>query len=217
MYEEFDVVDPEVAFSRSLVGKECQACRRILRYKFYDNDSTQRDGKAAICPKCLETPRLSAAENLSRLQEANFSSEAVCKQRRPDEEDYIDRDAIGRVLHSSLFIQKLKDAGVNVIPAPAHFRDEISLYVDNSQGLQLPLYIGWIPAGPIQEFSEYRYNEYAVPVDEIKHGYRGILKNLISNKLLTERDCIKFFGPCTEKIWSKNMWQLRNPGKTWVD
>jgi hypothetical protein len=208
MYEEFDVVDPEVAFSRHLLGKECQLCRRVLRYTFFDRDSTTRDGRSLICPKCKATPRLSAAENFSRQREANFSS--VASQRRENEEDYMDRDAVGRVLHSSIFVQRLKDAGVSVICGPAHFADEISLYIDDSLGAKPPLYIGWIPVGPIQEFSEYEYNEYAVPTDEITHGYRGILRNLILGKFLTESTCNKVFGSCSEAVWAKTMWDFRN-------
>lgn len=210
MYEEFDVVDPEVAFSRHLLGKECQACRRVLRYTLFDRDSTTRDGRSLICPKCKATPRLPASENLSRTREANFSSAAVSSQRRENEEDYMDRDAVGTRLHSSDFIAKLKLAGVNIIVGPAHFLDEISLYVDNSNGVNPPVYMGWIPVGPIQEFSEYEYNAYLVPTDELIHGYRGILKNLIVAKFLTEERCNKVFGSCSENVWAKSMWDLRN-------
>ncbi len=210
MYEEFDVVDPEVAFSRHLLGKECQACRRVLRYTLFDRDSTTRDGRSLICPKCKATPRLSASENLSRTREANFSSAAVSLQRRENEEDYMDRDAVGTRLHSSDFIAKLKLAGVNIIVGPAHFLDEISLYVDNSNGVNPPVYMGWIPVGSIQEFSEYTYNSYLVPTDELVHGYRGILKNLIVAKFLTEERCNKVFGSCSENVWAKSMWDLRN-------
>src|ERR1700745_2545240 len=128
MYEEFDRIDPEVAFSRTLSGKECQLCRRVLRYNFYDRDSSSRDGYSSVCPKCKATPRLSTAENLHRQREANFSSAAVEAQRRPDEECYMERDSRGRVLYSHVFIDKLKLAGLNLIVGPAAFVDELSLY-----------------------------------------------------------------------------------------
>ena len=217
MYEEFDVVNPEVAFSSRLLGKECQACRRVLEYRFFDLDSSSRDGRALICPKCKATPRLSAAENLSRQREANFSSEAVSAQRRPDEEDYMDRDTRGRVLLAEDFIKKLKNAGVRVVVAPAHFLGEVSLYVEDNKAPEGYMYVGWIPLGPVQEFSEYEYNDYAVPTDEIEHGYRGVLKNLILSRHLTEEKCNKFFGRCDEKVWAKAMWDFRNPGKPWKD
>ena len=210
MYEEFDVVDEDVAFSRFLLGKECQLCRRILKYKFFDRSSLYRDGHDVICPKCKNTPRLSAAENYSRQREANLSSEAIRSQRRENEEDYLDRDSVGRVLYSWDFIQKLKDAGIRIVCGPAHFKDEISLYVEDSMSSKLPTYVGWIPVGPIQEWSEYSYNDYSVPTDEIIHGYRGVLKNLIVSKILTEDKCNKFFGHTNEKTWSKAMWDLRN-------
>ena len=181
-----------------------------MEYRFFDRDSTTKDGRSLICPKCKATPRLSATENFHRQREANFSSAAVSSQRRDNEEDYMDRDSIGRVLYSSDFIQKLKDAGVKVICGPAHFLDELSLYIDNSYGAEPPLYVGWVPTGPIQEFSEYEYNDYLVPTDEVAHGYRGILRNLIIGKFLTEEKCNQVFGHCSETVWAKTMFDLRN-------
>jgi len=210
MYEEFDIVDPEVAFSRTLLGKECQLCRRVLRYTFFDRDSTTKDGRSLICPKCLKTPRLSAAENFSRQREANFSSEAIKSQRRENEEDYLDRDPRGRVLNLSDIRLRLEKAGVKVVVAPAHFLDEVSFYVEDSKAEGGYTYVGWLPTGQVQEFSEYAYNAYAVPTDEIEHGYRGLLKNLIISKHLTEDNCNKYFGYCDERVWSKSMWEIRN-------
>ena len=209
-FDPYNQISHDMAFSSALLGKECQQCRRALPFTVFDRDSSSRDGRALICPKCKATPRLSAEENYRRQREANFSSDAVSKQRRENEDDYMDRDSVGRVLYSDVFIQKLKQAGVNVICGPAHFQDEISLYIDDSLGSKLPLYLGWIPVGPIQEFSEYTYNEYAVPVDEIVHGYRGILRNLILGGFLTEDKCNKVFGHCKEKVWAKTMWDFRN-------
>jgi hypothetical protein len=210
MYEELNVVDSGVAFSRTLMGKECQACRRILSYKFFDHDSSVRDGYALLCPKCKATPRLSAAENYAAQREANFSSAAVAAQRRPDEEDYLDRESLGRVLWSSDIVHKLKQAGVDIITGPAAFMGEISLYIKDETLPAGAKYIGWLNSGQNQEFSEYSYNSYLVPTDEIAHGYRGILRNLVMQGYLTEDKCNKFFGYCTEKVWAKAMWDYRN-------
>ena len=211
-YDPYSQVSHDLAFSQSLLGKECQACRRILPYSVFQADSTVRDGRALICPRCKSTPRLSAEENLHRVREANFSSNAVSVQRRPDEEDYIDRDAKGRVLSSSDFCYKLKKAGVKLTVGPAAFLDEMSLYVDDNQSPSGARYMGWLPIGYVQEFSEYSYNDYLVPTDEIVHGYRGILKNLILQGFLTEKKCEEVFGRCNEKVWAKTMWSFRNAG-----
>lgn len=209
-FDPYNQVSHEMAFSRSLLGKECQTCHRALPYSVYDLDSSSRDGRALMCPKCKATPRLSAEENYRKQREANFSSEAIKNQRRSNEEDYLDRDPRGRVLTANEIVLRLKKAGVNVIPAPAHFLDELSLYVEDSRVEGGYLYVGWLPIGSVQEFSEYSYNEYAVPTGEIEHGYRGILKNLIISNYLTEEKCNKYFGRCDEKVWAQTMWELRN-------
>ena len=198
----------KVAFSKSLVGKQCQACNRILRYAFFDRDSTTRDGYSLVCPKCKSTPKLSTAENVSRLKESNFN--AVDSQRRPDEEFYLDRDPVGRALYTPDIISKIRLAGAKIVAGDAHFEDEVSLYAENSLFPNGAQYVGWLPLGLVQEFSEYEYNEYSVPTWETVHGYRGVLKNLIALNYITEKKCQEVFGPCDEKVWAKTMWELRN-------
>lgn len=212
-FDPYNQISPEMAFSSSLMGRECQRCRRALPFSVYDRDSSSRDGRALVCPKCLSTPRLSIEENYSRMREANFSS--VDSQRRPDEEDYIERNSKGNILYSNVVVDKLKQAGVRLICGPAHFLDEVSLYVEDRTQENGYKYVGWLPVGPVQEFSEYSYNDRLVPTGETIHGYRGVLKNLILNNYLTEDKCNKYFGYCTEKIWARAMWDYRNPGKPW--
>jgi hypothetical protein len=211
MYEvddPYSQVDPNVAFSTTLCGKTCQACGRILPYSVFDRDSSSKDGRAHICPKCKATPRLSAAENLARTKESNFAGTE--SQRRENEEDFLDRNPIGRAIYSSDFVHKLKKLGIPVVAGDAHFADEVSLYVRNGEVENGHQYVGWLKQGLNQEFSEYEYNEYSVPTWEIEHGYRGVLKNLIVNGYLTEQKCAKEFGNCDEKVWMKAMFDFRN-------
>jgi hypothetical protein len=151
---------------------------------------------------------LSTSENTARIREANFS--AVQNQRRPDEEFYLDRDPVGKAIYTNDLISKIRQAGVSVVAGDAHFANEVSLYVQNSQVENGYQYVGWLPIGLVQEFSEYEYNEYSVPVWETVHGYRGVLKNLIFNGYLTEQKCNDTFGHCNERVWAKTMWELRN-------
>jgi hypothetical protein len=200
----------DLLFSRTLMGKECQACRRVLPWSVFDRDSSKRDGRKLICPKCEHTPKLSTEENTARIRESNWAGTA--NQRRSNEEDFLDRDPIGRAMYSIDFISKIKKLGISVIAGDAHFADEISLYIQNGQVENGHQYIGWIKSGLNQEFSEYDYNEYSVPVWEIEHGYRGVLKNLIVNGYLTEQKCNEAFGHCDEKVWAKAMFDFRNRG-----
>ncbi len=210
VHDEYSQLDHDLAFSRELLGKECQACKRALRYVFFDKDSSSRDGYANICPRCKNTPRLSARENLSRMQEANFASEAVKVQRRENELEYFERDAKGRSLTHSDFIHKLrKFLGAKLIVAPAYFLDELSLYVEDGKHENGARYIGYIQVGIMNEFSEYKYDKMGVPIDEHRRGYRGILLKLIMEKYATEQQCEKVFGPCDEAVWCRTLFNWR--------
>lgn len=213
LYAEENILDRELAFSSSLLGKECNVCRRAYRYNYFDKSSSSRDGYAHVCPKCVSSPRLSTEEHLSRYREMNESSAATEAQRRPDELDYLERDSVGRSMPHTRFIEKLKKLlRGKLIVGDAYFLNEFSLYVEDpklteTQGVR---YIGYIPTGYIQEFSSYTYNKYGVPIDEHARGYRGILMKLIMEGYVTEHQVEKEFGPCDEKIWCKSLYNWRN-------
>jgi hypothetical protein len=208
-----NVLDHDLAFSSSLLGKECAACRRAYIYKKFKKDSSSRDGHANLCNQCLNTPRLNIEENYHRYREMNENSAAVEAQRRPDELDYLERDSIGRWLWHSDFISKLRELlGVNLIVGDAYFLDEFSLYIIDSRCVDTNgvRYIGFIPSGRIQEFSSYKYDRNGVPIDETHRGYRGVLLKLIIDGYLTEQEVNKVFGFCDEKIWAKTLYNYRN-------
>lgn len=208
-----NTLNRDLAFSSSLLGKECSRCRRAYSYSYFDKDSSMRDGYSNICPSCKTSPRLSTEEHLYRYREMNDSSAAVEAQRRPDELDYLERDSVGRALKHPEFIKKLKTLlGDKLIVGDAYFLDEFSLYVEDSKytdsnGVR---YIGYIPTGLIQEFSSYKYDRHGVPIDESSRGYRGILLKLIMEGYITEHECAKVFGSCDEKVWCRTLYNWRN-------
>lgn len=213
LYSEENILDRDLAFSSSLLGKECNVCRRAYRYNYFDLDSSSRDGRAHICPQCKRSPRLSTEEHLSRYREMNENSAATEAQRRPDELDYLERDSVGRALQHPEFISKLKKLlRGRLIVGDAYFLNEFSLYVEDPKQTETNgvRYIGYIPTGRIQEFSSYEYNKYGVPIDECARGYRGILMKLIMLGYLTEREVEEEFGRCYEKIWCKTLYNWRN-------
>jgi len=213
---EFDsqnILDHDLAFSRTLLGKECERCRRAYHYNYFDRDSSSRDGRANICPKCKRTPRLSIEENVARYREMNENSAAVDAQRRPDELDYLERDSVGKYLYHPEFIYRLRQLiGTKLIVGDAAFLNEFSLYVEDRRATDTNgvRYVGYIPSGRIQEFSSYRYDRMGVAVDETHRGYRGILMKLILNGYVTEDQVKKVFGHTDEKIWNKTLYNYRN-------
>lgn len=208
-----NILDHELAFSKTLLGKECARCRRAYHYNYFDRDSSSRDGRANVCPTCKRTPRLSIEENVARYKEMNDNSAAVDAQRRPDELDYLERDSVGRYLYHSELIHKLRKlVGTKLIIGDAFFLNEFSLYVEDRRAYDTNgvRYIGYIPAGRIQEFSSYRYDHHGIAVDETHRGYRGILMKLILNGYATEDQVRKIFGYTDEKIWNKTLYNYRN-------
>jgi len=210
---EENILDRDLAFSSSLLGKECSRCHRAYIYSKFKKDSSSRDGHTHLCNQCLNTPRLSVEENLYRYKEMNESSAAVEAQRRPDELDYLERDSVGRWLWHTDFLDKLRRLlGGKLIVGDAYFLDEFSLYIQDArcvdtQGVR---YLGFIPTGKIQEFSSYKYDRNGVPIDESARGYRGILMKLVIDGYITEAQCAKEFGHCDENIWAKTLYNWRN-------
>ncbi len=210
---EANILDRDLAFSSTLLGKECNRCRRAYRYNYFDRDSSSRDGFSHICPVCLKSPRLSTEEHLYRVREMNDSSHAVEAQRRPNELDYLERDSVGNSLHHPQFIEKLKILlGTRLVVGDAYFLNEFSLYIVDPRCVDTNgvRYIGYIPSGLIQEFSSYDYDKHGVAVNEYARGYRGILMKLIMEKYITELDCARVFGKCEEKVWCRTLYNWRN-------
>lgn len=212
--DNFEPVSHDLLFSKTLLGKECGACHSALPYNRFNRDSSVRDGYALICNRCASAPRESTAEAVARVRESNENSYAISQQKRLDEDLYQNRDCRGRSLYHTDFVHKLKRIlGTKLVVAPAHFLNEVCLYIsdpkcEDTNGYR---YIGFLETdGKMNEFSEYEYNEYGVPIGETRRGYRGILKNLIMQGYITEQQCSKEFGPCDEKIWNRDLYLWRN-------
>ena len=50
-FDPYNQISHDMAFSSSLLGKECQSCRRAPDLYFLDKDSTSRDGQGFNLPK----------------------------------------------------------------------------------------------------------------------------------------------------------------------
>lgn len=209
----YETLDKDLAFSSSLLGKECSRCRKAFRYNRFGKDSSSRDGYKNVCPSCEKSPKISTAEALSMYREMNDNSAAVDSQRRQNELDYLERDSVGRAMDHTNFIHKLKQLlGTRLIVGDAFFLNEFSLYVQDSRCFDTNYvrYVGYIPSGIIQEFSSYKYDKHGVAVDETARGYRGVLMKLIMEKYVTEQECAKVFGYCDEAVWSSTLYNWRN-------
>lgn len=213
----FNQLDHDVGFSRTLYGKECMACKRALAFSLFNRDSSVRDGYAHLCQQCEVSPRLSTAEHVSRLREMNNNSHALAKQRRPDEAHYQSRDFTGKRMEFQEFIRRLKKIYPYLIVADAYFLNESSLYITDLSAPSGVRYVGYLNTGVLNENSRYRYNERNVPVEEVDRGWRSILLKMILLGVVTDQAVREEFGPSSDFIWNKTIFNFKNQVTEKVD
>lgn len=199
-----NVVDPYVVESKEVVGKECSGCRRVLSYSFFDRDTTYHDGRKPLCVDCEAVPRLSTSEHTARLDEMNFNSEAVKRQRFDNQLDYMNDEArYGKQMHSSEFISRLYRiiSPEKLYLTDGNFIGDIAVY--QISGVKRPDFDGprndfkyqfYMPLGLMPECSIYEFDHRAIPVREHKRGWRTVLLKLIKSKLISESDVDWEFG-----------------------
>jgi len=222
---EFDVVDYEAGASNDVKGQECVGCRRLLRWEFYDKDSSRSSGYDPMCPLCKASPKLSMAEHTARLREMNYNSEGTRRQRHPDSEFFWDKRP-GRPMECSAFLTKLKhvypelhvtQGGVTVNGAIV----DLALYA--TSGVNKPefggrsfKYMGYVTLGVMPEYSEYEFNDRDILQRCAQIGWRSVLLRFVENHILTEEQCEKEFGVPSggvNSLWFKKLHNFRNAKK----
>jgi len=221
---DFDVIDYEAGVSNEVLGRECCACFRLLRFKFFDRNSAYKDGYEPMCSLCKKSPKMSIAEHTARLKELNYNSEGTRRQRHPDTEFLID-DRPGRPLECSLFLSKLlhaypqlyvKQGGISVNGIP-----DLALYATSPIGKpdwagRDFRYMGYVTLGILPEYSKYEFNERDILQRCTQIGWRSVLLRFVENNLLTEAQCDQEFGPPSggvNSIWYKKLHNYRNSKK----
>lgn len=216
---DFNQIDQRVVESPELLGKECLTCYRVLAYKFYNKDSSYRDGHRDQCSECERQPRLSTSEHTARLEEMNFNSEATKKQRWDNQLDYMDDDARqGRWMHHGEFISKLKNMTGDLYIIDGGIVGDLAVYrVYDRPQPQLEgrnfEYLFYIPTGWMPEASLIEFNERAVPVRERKRGWRTPLLRLIKARIITEEQAEREFGkptPGADIVYNRELFRFRN-------
>lgn len=213
-------IDKELAESPMLLGKECLTCRRALRYFNFRSDSSNRDGRRDRCIDCEDTPALSTSEHIDRLNELNFSSEAVKKQRWSHQGEYMNDEArMGHWMDGNEFLRRLNWISKDLITVPGNFKGDLSMYkiygrpqpdLDN----KTYKYLMYIPIDyTMPEASLIEFDNMLIPVREKKRGWRTPLLRLIKSKTITEQDCEWAFGkptPGADSVWNRELYQWRN-------
>jgi hypothetical protein len=216
---EINQVNRRVVESPDLLGKECSGCARILEYKFFQRDTSLKDGRSFLCDSCRATPKLSLAEHTARLQESNFNNYAVRRQRHQHQDDFRDDVAReGRPMHHSEFFLRLRRIVPNLYITPGNVIGDFALYKTYPCG-QRKLegrdfeYLGYAHMGISPEYSQYEFNDRDIMQREKRRGWRTILLRMIKSGMITEPQSRKIFGDAVgpaSTVWKRTLFALRN-------
>jgi len=223
---DYDVLDYDAGVSDEILGQECHSCFRLLRWKFFDRNAAYKSGYEPQCSWCKKQPAMSVAEHTARLREQNYSSEGTRRQRHVDQEHFYG-DRTGETMDFSLFLQKLHhicpslyvtQGAVTINGVPV----DISLFV--TSGMPKPewkgatvKYMGYITIGTMPEYNKYEFDSRDIMQKVTTVGWRDVLLRFIKNRILTEEECNREFGPpsgfADPTYWYKKLHQYRNAKK----
>lgn len=218
---EYDVIDYEAGMSDEVKGAECCACFRLLKWSFFDRNSSYKTGYEPMCGWCKSQPKLSISEHTSRLKELNYNSEGTRRQRHPDTEFFIE-DRPGRSMECSSFLSKLlhiypqlyvKQGTISVNGSIV----DLALYA--TSGINKPewdgnsfKYLGYVTLGSMPEYSKYEFDSRDIMQRCTQIGWRSVLVRFIQNNILTEKQCNQEFGPPSggaNSLWYKKLYDHR--------
>lgn len=135
---------------------------------------------------------------------SNQSKEELCKQREINQEiakdyqwatpeEYEDiEQRIGRVMHSAVFISKLREIGITCWYRQHLHAQKAVLWVQ--RGRREQEVACWVQQGFMQELSILRFDDRGVPLDERRRGWRSCLLQLILKGIITEEKAVEVFG-----------------------
>ena len=217
---DFDVIDYEAGVDDEIRGQECCGCFRLLKWNFFDRDTSYKNGYKPLCSNCQSQPRLSMAEHTARLREMNFNSEGTKAQRHIDQSE-MKKDRRGRTMDASLFLSKLHHICPNLYVTQGGIVGDLALYV--TSGIVKPewgaqfKYLGYVTLGTMPEFSKYEFDEKNdIMIRASEMGWRSVLLRFIEANILTEQQVNEEFGHPSggeNSLWYKHLHNHRNSKK----
>lgn len=157
-----------------------------------------------------------SSEALDALAERKeFNDQTAQEYQFVTPAEYADAGArIGRVMHSSTFINTLRKAGVKCWYRTHPQPGKITLIVQRGD---LPAEVGcWAQTGFMPELTIMRFDEHGVPTTEKYRGWRTCLLQLILKSVITEKMADEVFGkPATTEAFHRynaTLQTFRNQG-----
>lgn len=215
-----DINDPRnILASMALQCKDCIGCGRSLELKFFNRDSSFRDGHRDMCDQCANAPRLSIAEHTRRVHESNMNSAAVQAQRWDHQDDYRDDIAReGRRMSQADLITRLRQLIPGLYFTDGRMADDVAVFrvygtpQPHLEGRDFE-YLLYIPGGLMPEYSTYEFDGRDIPIREKQRGWRTVLLNLIMSGLISTETCRRVFGEAigpASNVWYRKLWSFRN-------
>lgn len=164
--------------------------------------------------------RVSDAEASSQTQEElarvrQSSNEAAKEYQWVTPEEYANEgDRIGRIMHSDVFIEKLREAGVKCWYRQHPQPRKVTLVVQ--LGNLAPQVGCWCQLGFAPELSVMNFDAHGVPLAEKYRGWRTSLLQLILHGVITQQKAEEVFGkpPVTPAFhrYNATLQRFRNAG-----
>lgn len=139
-------------------------------------------------------PAKSSNESLEELHYQREVNQGIAKQYQwLTPEEYADiEQRIGRVMHSSVFINILRKAGIQCFYRQHPHPQKATLWFLNSKGEEEVAC--WVQQGFMVELSIMNFDDKGVPLDERRRGWRTCLLQLILKGVITEDKANAVFG-----------------------
>jgi hypothetical protein len=195
--------------------------------KSYDEELTPVETDPALIEAMAEyASRVSDAEassqtkeELARLKEG-AAEQAKEYQWLTPEEYRNEGDRVGRIMHSIVFLHKLKQAGVNCWYRNHPQAGKVTLIVQMKPGVD-PEVGCWCQLGFAPELSVMRFDDHGVPLAEKYRGWRTCLLQLILKGAISEKKANEIFGkPSTTPAFHRynaTLQHFRNSGSRLAD
>lgn len=194
---------------------KCSTWKPELDFSLVAREQHKREDENCLCLECVDKAfrnRLGRSEISGFVKE---DRERMLRHTRNEEfEEMTGERRLGRVMHSSEFITKLKRIVPTLQVMAGAIQGDLSLYRTFGDRLD---FICWFSSGYLPEFSIVHFNKDRQPIDE-KRGWRTVLLRALKVGLLTEQQVEKEFGhptsPTEARFWERQLWWNRNDRTT---
>lgn len=136
-------------------------------------------------------PSSETKDELARLREGSMNAAQEYQWVTPEEYKNAG-ERIGRIMHSDVFISKLRSVGIKCWYRQHPQPRKITLVVQVNN--ETPKVGCWVQSGFMPELSVMKFDDHGVPLDEKYRGWRTCLLQLILHGIISHPKAEEVFG-----------------------